>query len=385
MNLPNYKDGSIPNLMTSIGKSLNSRYKSIYSPLKTLSPNELRKSKKIVLLIIDGLGYEFLQKQKSSFLYKNIRGKMTSVFPSSTSAAIPTFLTGTPSNEHSMTGWFTFIKEIGMQVIPLPFVPRSTHFPPLGEFIDIKEVFNIKPFTNKIKTRSYLVQYDGIIDSHFTLAAAGKSKLISHKGMNQFFSKIKSTISTSNKKKYIYAYYNQHDSLSHDHGTNNSKVLKHFKKLDKKIASFVKYLKDTTLIITADHGQINTPKSKIINLNDHPKLQETLSIPMCGEHRFAYFYIKQGKQKQFEKYVKSKLNKYCHLFKSKDLVKRNLFGLGSPNKKFLNRIGDYTMIMKHNHAIYEKLDSQKHYNYQTGDHGGVSKEEMYVPIILIKK
>ena len=61
MYLPNYKDGSIVNLMSSISRAFGTRAK--YKPLKILNPSEL-KSKNIVLIVIDGLGYEYLMNYK---------------------------------------------------------------------------------------------------------------------------------------------------------------------------------------------------------------------------------------------------------------------------------------------------------------------------------
>ena len=54
MALPNYKDGSIVNLMSSIAGSFGLKTK--YKPLKDLANI---KSKNIVLIIIDGLGYNY--------------------------------------------------------------------------------------------------------------------------------------------------------------------------------------------------------------------------------------------------------------------------------------------------------------------------------------
>ncbi|PIU09096.1 MAG: hypothetical protein COT31_00635 [Candidatus Moranbacteria bacterium CG08_land_8_20_14_0_20_34_16] len=57
--LPNYKDGSIVNLMSSIRKAFGG--KSPYQPLKDFNNGEIS-NKNIVLLIVDGLGYEYLKK-----------------------------------------------------------------------------------------------------------------------------------------------------------------------------------------------------------------------------------------------------------------------------------------------------------------------------------
>ena len=63
---PDYKEGSIVNLMSSIAQAFNGR--TPYKNLKVLSPQELKKSKNIVLFVIDGMGYNYLINQKNSFL-----------------------------------------------------------------------------------------------------------------------------------------------------------------------------------------------------------------------------------------------------------------------------------------------------------------------------
>ncbi|HLD61630.1 MAG TPA: alkaline phosphatase family protein [Patescibacteria group bacterium] len=91
MNKPNYKNGSIVNLMASIKKAFGG--KSAYEPLKNFDISSVYKN--IVLIVIDGLGYEYLIKHgKDSFLYKNLKGKMTSVFPATTASAMTTYSTG---------------------------------------------------------------------------------------------------------------------------------------------------------------------------------------------------------------------------------------------------------------------------------------------------
>lgn len=75
----NYKNGSILNLVSSIGKALGAKMS--YPPLRILNKNELKGYKKIVLMVIDGLGYEYLMKHgKNSIFNKYLKGKITYVF-----------------------------------------------------------------------------------------------------------------------------------------------------------------------------------------------------------------------------------------------------------------------------------------------------------------
>jgi hypothetical protein len=381
---PNYKNDSIVNLMSSIGRSLG--HKSKYNPLKLLPPSELKSSKNIVLMLIDGLGYEFLMKHgKGTVFNKNIKGKITSVFPTSTSAAIPAIATGQSPREHGMTGWHLYSKELETTIVPLPYISKSSR-ESVNDLIELKNLFYFKPFSNKIKSKPYIIFEHEIINSNFTKAIAGKAQRLGFKTTTGYFNAIKKIINTKKGRKYIYAYFSKLDSLSHHHGTRSKKVQDNFKDLNKKLKSFLKSIEgtNTTLIITADHGHINASKKKTINLKHHPKLKETLTIPLCGEHRFAYCYVKPSKESQFKKYIKTKLKHYCYLYKSEDLVKKGYFGLGETHPKFLDRIGDYTLIMKENYMIYDFPEHIKKEHFHISDHGGLSKEELFVPLIVIK-
>tara|TARA_Y100000310_G_scaffold138289_2_gene137275 strand:+ start:67992 stop:69146 length:1155 start_codon:yes stop_codon:yes gene_type:complete len=384
MLLPNYKDGSVVNLMSSVGGALGAKSK--YTPLKILKPDELKSAKNVVLLVIDGLGFEFLQKYgKNSVFSKHLRGKITSVFPTVTSTVVPTFFTGLSSQDHGMTGWHIFLKELGCVIRSLPYDLRTSRFS-LAEVKDISSVFNLKPFTNKISCNSYVVTQKDLMNSPFSIATAGKAKRYAYTNLNGCFKTIKKVITLNSKKKFIHAYWPNFDSLCHRHGTKSKKVLTHFKQLNKEVTSFLKSIEstNTVLIITADHGMIDVPKTKRIHLKNHPLLAETLTVPLCGDWRYVYCYVKPDKTKQFARYVKKKLKHCCTLHKSKHLVKKNYFGLGKPSKKFLERIGDYTLIMKEGYALYESLAHEKgHYN--KGDHGGLSKEELYVPLVVVNK
>ena len=91
--LPNYKNGSIVNLMASIAKAFGKKL--LYNPLTLLSPDEIKPFKNVVLLVLDGLGYDYLiNKKEKNFLNSHLRGPITSVFLPTTASAITSFQTG---------------------------------------------------------------------------------------------------------------------------------------------------------------------------------------------------------------------------------------------------------------------------------------------------
>jgi predicted AlkP superfamily pyrophosphatase or phosphodiesterase len=341
--------------------------------------------KNVVLIIVDGLGYEYLKKYgKGSFLCENLKDEMTSVLPATTASAITSFMTGVAPQQHALTGWFMYLKEIGAVSVILPFTVRAGDLS-LAKKVKYGDILNQESFFEGLKATSFSLRHKNYSDSVYSMLASKGSKRLAFSSLSDFFKQIENTMKKGKKRKFMLAYWAKLDSICHRKGADSKEALKHFLQLNKKIENLAKALKDsnTTIIVTADHGLIDTrEENRIIKLENHPELVETLSMPFSGEPRFVYCYVKPQKIKQFENYIRTKLANVCELHKSEELIQKNYFGLYEPNEKLKDRVGDYTLIMKDN-FIMKDLVLGEDRNVFTGNHGGVSREEMIVPLIVI--
>jgi len=323
-------------------------------------------------------------KKQGSFLKENTRARITSVFPPTTAAGVTTFFTGVAGQQHAMTAWYMFFKELGMLTKSLPFCPRigGKSFSEKG--YEMKDLIDVPAFTSRVKAKSFIIQPEGVKDSSYSRAMSKKAVSIGYKNLNDYFNQIKKALRAPGKRKYIYAYWPEIDGYSHEYGVGSKQQEKHFKQLDRKLGKFIQKIQgtNTTVIVTADHGLMNAPKEKLIWLKDYPKIAECLDMPLAGEGRMAYCYVKPRKTKQFEYYVKKDLSRYCILFRSDELIGKKIFGLGQPNKKLFDRVGDYVLMMKDYYLIRDWLEEKDEQNI--GHHGGLSKEEVFVPLIVLK-
>lgn len=378
---PDYQGGSIVNLMSSI--ALACKGKTQYNPLKILSPQELARYKNIVLVVVDALGYEYLKEKQNSFLFKNMRGTMASVALPTTACAITTFLTGLPPQQTAVTGWHMHLKELGAVTTILPFVPRVK-----GKFnedkIKIEQILDEKGIFQKIKRKSFILTPEELKSSQYNKLLCKKAKTYFFNKNKGFFKELEKIIKLPNRK-YIYAYWPDFDMLCHKYGKENKKVEIHFNQLDKKFKELYEKVKrtDTIIIVTADHGSTSLPLKERTILENHPKLKECLSLPLCGDSRTKYCYVHPSKAQQFEDYIKNNLNNICECYKTQELIDKNLFGLGKPNEKLFDRLGDYILVMKGNNMIKDYVIGETD-NKHIGHHGGLSKEEMLVPLVILK-
>ncbi len=383
INKPDYTK-SIVNLMSSISNNFEQKHK--YKQLEILPAKDLKKYKNIALLVIDGLGYKYLQKQKTSFLYKHIKTKISSVFPATTACANTTFHAGYPSQQTALTGWDMNFKEIGAIVTILPFMPYYGGEVLTKADVRISQLVDIPSFPKNLKCKSYSIVDKSIAHSEFSSYFLRNTEVVSTKNDQETLDKIKEIIHNKEKKrKYIHAYFMDFDTSAHDIGINNIKTKEIFNKLDKQISKFIEQIKETNtkVIIVADHGLIDTTKKTSFFVSDFKGLQECLSTALSGEQRIRHCFVRPSKVKDFEKIVKTKMSRYCWCFKGQELIDNNFFGLGTPHKKLFDRVGDYVLVMKKNYALYERLANEKEKTLIVGHHGGLSEDEMFVPLIII--
>lgn len=386
MQLPDYNGASIVNLMASITAARGNR-DNRYPALHLLPPSSLAPVRHLILVVIDGLGYDYLiHSHHGSTLRRHLRGKITSVFPSTTASAITTFLTGMAPQQHALAGWFTYFREIDRIATVLPFTDRHSGKSLTESGVDAAELFHHRPVFDSIDTPSYIIVPKRIAHSAFSLSHCGEATLRTYASLKQFFREIKRILRESKTPTFIYAYWPELDRIAHEHGIDSRAASSHLATLDAAFSQFSNDIKahaSTSLIITADHGIIDSGPNWQIELDHHPGLLNTLVRPLCGERRAAYCYVHPEKRAQFESYIQAEFVDYIALYKSIDLIKRGYFGLGEPHPRLQERIGDYTLVMKENFMVKDWVPGEKRH-INIGAHGGLSRQEMWVPLIVME-
>lgn len=381
--LPNYSGDGITNLMSSLGTALTEQ-KQRYAPLTQLPPNEVGEASNVVLWVIDGLGFNQLQRHlPEAALTQYCRGAMTSVCPTTTASAIPTFLTGVPPLQHGLTGWFTYFVELGAVLTVLPFSLRLGQLSLDNSGLNPRDLSGEDSFFDHLSVDSNIVTPSWIAGSSFNRAFSGAARIRPYSNLKGLSKGIRTSVGSGRQRSYTYAYWPEYDSISHTFGSESEEAIKHLKQLDETFEQLLSMLKgtQTKLIVTADHGFIDSPDAQTIHLHEHPPLAETLAVPLCGEPRLAFCYVHADRAEQFEAYIGNQLSHACHLIPRQEMLDGNWFGLGLAHSRVEDRIGHYALVMKENYKITGTLPGERPLHH-LGVHGGLSEGEMMVPLIV---
>jgi hypothetical protein len=374
---PDYAGGGFANLIATLAAARGGAPR--HPTLDALPPAEIEDATNIVFVIVDGLGDQYLLAHgDGGHLARHRRGAIKAVFPSTTASAITTSFTGATPLEHGLTGWFTYFSEAACVAAPLPFQRRGEKTSigvPAGEIFVEPSIFD------SLTTRAIVVSYRPIIDSQYNLHHCGRAERRAYDNLEGFLAQTVNAVKSGPERKLVYAYWPDFDALAHRHGVWSAEVRAHFSALDAAFGELLARLAgtDTTVVLSADHGFIDCPAAESVDLP--PALAALLRFPLCGERRVAFCYVQD--QKAFISKAKSLLANRAHVRPSRELLDEGWFGTGRAHPHFAERIGDVALVMKGRGTVKDWVTGEPRHLH-IGNHGGMSEDEMTIPLVVAK-
>ena len=385
MQLPDYHGGGIVNLMASLQAGLGSRTgqtEPAYPVCPLLPPERVRTAEQVLLLVIDGLGLNYLRAHpEAACLSDHLRGGLTSVFPPTTASAVTSFLTGDAPQQHGLTGWHMWFAELGSVLAVLPGRARYGGVDLQSAGIDAGRLFRHTPFADRLAVETHSLAPRHIADSDFNLTHLGRARLHRFDSLTDLLGQAANLLDDGNPK-FVYAYWPELDSLGHRHGIWSRAAREHLLELDHGFELLLSRRGSNTLVVVcADHGQIDVGDAQRIELDRHPRLAETLALPLCGEARAVYCYLRPGYERQFDDCLRDELGDMATAHHSRDLIDHGWFGLGTPHPELHRRVGDRVLLMKEHYLLKDWLAQEPRHRL-IGVHGGLDPDELWVPLIV---
>jgi hypothetical protein len=93
--------------------------------------------------------------------------------------------------------------------------------------------------------------------------------------------------------------------------------------------------------------------------------------------------LRPDRGQRFDQTVAEHLADEVELFHSDDLIEQGWFGLGEINSQLKRRIGDRVLLMKADYTLNDWLFQEQRYQL-IGAHGGLSEDELLVPLIVVE-
>lgn len=378
LSYPDYSRCPV-NIISSILKYY--RKPSAYPSLHKLDAELNKFYKNVVLIVFDGMGTDMLERNlpKSNFLRKHRVDNLTSVFPSTTAAAMISYYTGVSPNEHGWLGWSLYFKEFCRAIDVFTNVDSYTKTP-----------------ISKLSAAEFVMPYETIYREisesiigdiqTYTIAPPGVNIYGDgnfHKTADKFerVTELIKLICAVEQNTFTYVQWNSPDDTAHKEGCYSDRVTDKLTALSSHIEELGSSLTDTLIIVTADHGMIDITEE--IRIDQIPEIADCLVVPPFVESRAAACYVKYDRRTDFERACH---NYFCNdfmLFSRNDIIAKGILGKGKSHPKTIDFIGDYMLCAIGSKSIRYQTLNEKPKTPPKANHGGLTDEEMIIPLIVV--
>ena len=382
---PDYHGSNTVNLMSSIIRGRGGR--SPHRPLAGLPTTAIRPYKKVVLLLLDGLGsnqlHRFILSGKGrKFLALHPWQKITTACPATTAAVVTTLATGSSPAEHAILGWHLHLPDLGLVGTILPFVTR-TDTPLASDEFDLENYLALPAPLATIRGRRVLISQGHIPTSRTSMAMPWWTERRAFEDLHGLLRQLRA-FARSPGRAYAYAYWPHYDSHCHKHGPEGRVPARHLAEIDDFLARTQKALAgtDTLLLVTADHGHMQTHTR--VDLSKIPGFYDTLSILPSGDARMVQCFVRPARVPDFLRLTRTApLLGAAACVPLSEILRSGILGPGKPHPALQNRLGDYTLFAAPGHAfIYPSAQSGEK-PPKFGNHGGLSADELGVPLYVV--
>ncbi|MEJ2775476.1 MAG: alkaline phosphatase family protein [Sulfolobaceae archaeon] len=354
---PNYQEKSIYNLACGIADFLGVKRECKGKKIEL-------SGRRLVLVLLDGLGYNMLK--NAGF---PVEEYITTVFPSTTSTVITTLFTALLPAEHGVLGYNTYSKRLGGIVNTLKYT-----YPLVDSRDSISE--NVKLLTAFPNIRSYLAESNiktaevipkGIENTEFTNATHGKTSITkTYTNFLDGFYELSQVLSEG-QYNFVYFYVPDIDTLAHKHGPTNEVTKEAIVEIYKRVLAVAEKFKDYVFVVTADHGHVQV--SDHVLLNNDQSLISLLDILPYGDSRALFLHSRYDlKTYLYDKYPN------LVVFTKQDF---DILLGGNTQADFIAVPNDFKAYI---YVYKEKADE---YAKLKGHHGGLSEDEMKVPLVIL--
>jgi predicted AlkP superfamily pyrophosphatase or phosphodiesterase len=398
---PDYDGGGLVNVAATMLDVLGVRDDSDPPPLRALEPWLREGVRQVVVVLADGLGLAQLRALRASgdmpFVSSIVERaerhdgaqliEATTIFPSTTAAAITTLNTARTPQEHGNLAYFLWLDEFSAVTQMLRWGPAVTR---RGSFfddqrIDPRDFVKVPSVHARLRQRggkSWVIEPEIFRNEAMTRMHAVEAGYAGYYLPSSMSVRLRDLLEQrpwGDAPAYVYAYWSGIDAVAHvsgpqsaDHATEAALF---DKALERALAS--RPPGDTLVMLTADHGHAFTDPNKLIDLVGDGELRSLLRNPIAGEPRLAFLHTSQGDR--VKQHLERRHPDAFFFLDREEAIAAGLFGRGEPDVA-RQRVGDVLAMLGDDRAAsIMKVDGQtiRH----RGSHGGMSPEEMRIPVL----
>jgi hypothetical protein len=341
------------------------------APLPAWVPAPVEGAPQVVLLVLDGLGWEQLQglPRLAPTLAGMTGGPITSVAPTTTAAALTSITTGTPPAVHGVVGYRVHVGD-GAVMNVLRWETDA------GDARDAvpPEVFQQQPaFGGKHVTAVIRAEF---LNTGFTRACLRGARLRGWRVPSTLVVDVAELLRAG--EPFVYAYYDGVDRAAHQFGMGEYYEAE-LRAADRLVADIAEVLPPgAVLLVTADHGQVDVGQA-VVTLDPDLAAETVL---LSGEGRFRWLHARPGATAEVAEQARVLYGDRAWVRTRDEMEAEGWFG-GTLSAAAAARLGDVALLP---FAPIAFLDPGDHGEITlVSRHGSLTPAEVYVPLVALSR
>lgn len=331
----------------------------------------LDKPKSICIVLIDGMGHRLItQSSGHTPFLRSIRGDILegrTVLPSTTAAAITSLSTSAQPGHTRMVGWS--VKD-GDDITVLLSFDGSSQPPELWQpKMTFFERGNLEWGIKSVRILTERFAHSGL-----TRAALRGAVQASAETWDERIDLALHHLRFGTP--VVYLYWSELDHAGHGHGWRSSQWAEELERVDAGLARLARECPaDSAVVVTADHGMVDTCADYRIDLADHPELTDGLQL-IAGEGRSVHIHCESGRSDLLDTW-ESFVGERGTIVRAGDLA--SVLG----GQAGADLVGDGLLMMHDNWVCVDSRVQSSGMVNLIGVHGSITDDEMAIPIIRI--
>ncbi len=332
-------------------------------------PSLVRGARQVVLLVIDGLGWEQLHDRLAlaPTLGAMQGAPITTVAPSTTATALTSITTGLTPGEHGLVGYRIDIAGEVMNVLRWS-VGRN----------DVRRQIEpaiTQPFLPFLGERVPVVSKADLEGSAFTAAHLRGSRPTGYRLASSLPVVVGELLGAG--ERFVYAYYDGIDRVAHERGF-GAYYDAELCTVDRLVGDLIEQLPaDAVLLVTADHGQVQVGQNIV---EPHPDVLRA-TRGQSGEGRFRWLHARPGAAAELLAAAQQHHADVAWVWSRAQMIDEGWFGpVVSP--PVASRYGDVALVPFAPVTFHDPEDSGPF--PLVCRHGSLTSAEMLVPLLAAR-
>ncbi len=331
-----------------------------------------------IVVAVDGLGARNLSARSghARFLAARATKKAvaTTVFPSTTAAALTSLLTGTPPGVHGVVGYRARIP--GTDVVSNQLHGWETDGLDPVTWQRAQPLLQVEAAGGR---PCFVVSRAEYARSGFTAATMRGAITVSADGFAERVV-IAADLAAQHPGALIYLYAPELDGVGHRHGWESDEWAAALENTDAAIALLSSRLAPGVgAVVTADHGMVDVPRHRQLLLGDGADLLDGVRL-IGGEPRMLHLYAEDGAAEIVREVWQREESHRSWVLSRDEAIDAGLFGR-MVDDAVRPRIGDVLVAARAAIAYYDDRLADKGPQRMIGQHGSLTDEERTVPLI----